>query len=62
MFSASVAEDVSFGPLNLGLPEEEVRRRVSEALAAVGLAGCVVTQPAAIPRAETKSDKRRMEE
>ena len=33
LFSASVAQDVSFGPLNLGLPEPEVRARVAEALA-----------------------------
>ena len=32
LFSASVAQDVSFGPLNLGLAEEEVRERVTEAL------------------------------
>ncbi|MEU2349784.1 ATP-binding cassette domain-containing protein [Modestobacter sp. NPDC049651] len=32
LFSASVAQDVSFGPVNLGLPEEEVRARVAEAL------------------------------
>lgn len=32
LFSASVAQDVSFGPLNLGLPEDEVRARVAEAL------------------------------
>ena len=37
LFSASVIEDVSFGPLNLGLDEATVRRRVDEALAAVGL-------------------------
>jgi cobalt/nickel transport system ATP-binding protein len=36
LFSATVAEDIAFGPLNLGLPAEEVRRRVDEALAAVG--------------------------
>jgi cobalt/nickel transport system ATP-binding protein len=36
LFSATVAEDVAFGPLNLGLSPEEVRRRVDEALAAVG--------------------------
>jgi cobalt/nickel transport system ATP-binding protein len=42
LFSASVAQDVSFGPLNLGLPEVEVRARVAEALhllAVDGLAG-----------------------
>lgn len=32
LFSASVAADVSFGPLNLGLPEQQVRERVEEAL------------------------------
>jgi cobalt/nickel transport system ATP-binding protein len=32
LFSASVAQDVSFGPLNLGLPEDAVRARVAEAL------------------------------
>ncbi len=37
LFSAHVEEDVSFGPLNLGLPDTEVRARVAEALSAVGL-------------------------
>ncbi|GAB4082408.1 ATP-binding cassette domain-containing protein [Modestobacter muralis] len=32
LFSASVAQDVSFGPMNLGLTEDEVRARVAEAL------------------------------
>jgi cobalt/nickel transport system ATP-binding protein len=32
LFSASVAADVSFGPLNLQLPDDEVRARVEEAL------------------------------
>jgi cobalt/nickel transport system ATP-binding protein len=32
LFSASVAQDVSFGPLNLGLDEAAVRERVDEAL------------------------------
>jgi cobalt/nickel transport system ATP-binding protein len=31
LFSASVAQDISFGPLNLGLAEGEVRRRVQVA-------------------------------
>lgn len=38
LFSASVIEDVSFGPLNLGLDETTVRRRVAESLGAVGMA------------------------
>jgi cobalt/nickel transport system ATP-binding protein len=32
LFSASVAADVSFGPMNLELPEDQVRSRVAEAL------------------------------
>jgi energy-coupling factor transport system ATP-binding protein len=32
-----VEEDVAFGPENLGLPREEIRRRVDEALATVGM-------------------------
>jgi cobalt/nickel transport system ATP-binding protein len=39
LFSATVLDDVAFGPLNLGLPDEEVRERTEEALARVGLAG-----------------------
>ncbi|MBB4199872.1 cobalt ABC transporter ATP-binding protein [Rhodoblastus sphagnicola] len=37
LFAASVAEDVSFGPLNLGLGEDEARQRVAEALAALNI-------------------------
>jgi cobalt/nickel transport system ATP-binding protein len=37
LFAASVAQDVSFGPLNLGLPDGEVRARVDEALAALDI-------------------------
>jgi cobalt/nickel transport system ATP-binding protein len=40
LFSASVREDVSFGPLNLGLDNETVRGRVEEALHAVGMTVC----------------------
>ena len=35
LFAAAVAEDVSFGPLNLGLDESETRQRVADALAAM---------------------------
>ena len=34
-----MGDDVAFGPLNLGLPADEVRRRVAEALGRVGMAG-----------------------
>ena len=37
LFSASVREDVSFGPLNLGLDMAVARERVEDALAAVGM-------------------------
>jgi cobalt/nickel transport system ATP-binding protein len=40
IFNATVFDDVAFGPLNLGLPAEEVRRRVAEALGRVGLDEC----------------------
>ncbi|MCZ9354969.1 ATP-binding cassette domain-containing protein, partial [Streptomyces mutabilis] len=37
LFAASVAQDVSFGPLNLGLSDAEVRSRVDDALAALDI-------------------------
>jgi cobalt/nickel transport system ATP-binding protein len=39
LFNTTVLDDVAFGPLNLGLPADEVRRRVAEALEHVGLCG-----------------------
>ncbi len=39
LFHTTVFDDVAFGPLNLGLPAAEVRRRVADALARVGLTG-----------------------
>lgn len=39
LFNATVFDDVAFGPLNLGLPPDLVRQRVSEALSLVGLPG-----------------------
>lgn len=38
LFAATVKQDVSFGPLNLDLPENEVRQRVDEALDALSIA------------------------
>lgn len=40
-----VEEDVAFGPENLGVPTEEIRRRVDEALAAVGMSAFVTHAP-----------------
>ncbi len=37
LLAGTVEEEVSFGPMNLGLPEEEVRRRVSMALESLRL-------------------------
>jgi energy-coupling factor transport system ATP-binding protein len=43
--ATSVEDDVAFGPENLGLPREEIRARVDEALAAVGLTGLERREP-----------------
>lgn len=37
LFSADVYRDISFGAVNLGLPKEEIRRRVEEAMARTGV-------------------------
>lgn len=39
LFSPTVLEDVAFGPLHLGCPPEQVRVRVAQALADVGMSG-----------------------
>jgi cobalt/nickel transport system ATP-binding protein len=39
LFCPTVAEDVAFGPLNLGKPRDEVRRIVASTLDSLGLAG-----------------------
>jgi cobalt/nickel transport system ATP-binding protein len=39
LFSPSVVEDVAFGPLHLGLPQEQIADRVRRALGQVGLEG-----------------------
>ncbi|MFC7303245.1 energy-coupling factor ABC transporter ATP-binding protein [Streptomyces monticola] len=44
LFAASVGQDVSFGPMNLGLPVPEVRARVDEALAALDI-GALADRP-----------------
>lgn len=37
LFAETVAQDVAFGPRNLGLPQDEVARRVASSLTRVGL-------------------------
>ena len=43
--ATSVEDDVAFGPENLGLPVESLRKRVDEALAQVGLTGLEKREP-----------------
>jgi cobalt/nickel transport system ATP-binding protein len=38
LFAPTVFEDVAFGPMNMGLSEDEVKQRVEEALEKVGMA------------------------
>jgi cobalt/nickel transport system ATP-binding protein len=45
LFCASVFDDVAFGPLNLGLSPEDVKGRVTEGLAAVGISGYEARSP-----------------
>ncbi len=37
LFEETVSADIAFGPRNMGLPEEEIKERVAEAMAFVGL-------------------------
>lgn len=45
LFSATVREDVAFGPANLGLQEEEISRRVDRVLAEVGISDLAEKAP-----------------
>jgi cobalt transport protein ATP-binding subunit len=56
LFSASVYEDVAFGPLYAGMDEAEVDRRVKKALAEVGMSGA----EARIPFHLSSGEKRRV--
>jgi cobalt/nickel transport system ATP-binding protein len=55
LFAPTVYQDVAFGPLNLGLPEDEVRRAVTGALAAVGLRGFEARPPHLLSGGEKKA-------
>jgi cobalt/nickel transport system ATP-binding protein len=54
LFSPTVFEDVAFGPLYMGLPEDEVRRRVERALDAVGIRGYEKRMPHRLSLGERK--------
>jgi cobalt/nickel transport system ATP-binding protein len=56
LFNATVFDDVAFGPLNLGLPADEVYRRVAEALGRVGMTG----QEQRVPFHLSGGEKRRV--
>lgn len=45
MVATRVEEDVAFGPENLGLPREEIRRRVDDALQRVGMSQYAQHEP-----------------
>ncbi len=54
LFMARVFDDVAFGPINLGLPEREVRARVAEALRLVGMEGLADREPHRLSTGEKK--------
>ncbi|MCX5999216.1 MAG: ABC transporter ATP-binding protein [Chloroflexi bacterium] len=54
LFSPTVFEDVAFGPINMGFPEPEVRRRVAEALGRVVMGGYESRSPHHLSRGEKK--------
>jgi cobalt/nickel transport system ATP-binding protein len=56
LFNSTVFDDVAFGPLNLGLAPDEVRQRVAEALAEVGMTG----QEERVPFHLSGGEKRRV--
>ena len=48
LFCTRVDQEVAFGPENLGLPREELKRRVARSLALVGLTGLEARDPATL--------------
>lgn len=54
LFAATVEEDVSFGPSNMGLAEADIRARVAEALAALGISGLAKTPTHALSFGQRK--------
>jgi cobalt/nickel transport system ATP-binding protein len=45
LFSPTVLEDVAFGPLHMGVPDEEIHERIERALSAVGMSGSANRRP-----------------
>lgn len=55
LFSSTVFDDVSFGPLNMNLADEDVIQRTHEALAQVGMSGFEQRLPHHLSLGEKKS-------
>jgi cobalt/nickel transport system ATP-binding protein len=45
LFSPTVGEDVAFGPIHMGVPQDEIHHRVERALEAVGMGGMSARVP-----------------
>lgn len=54
LFAATVEEDVSFGPSNMGLKEAEIRERVAESLLALGISALAKTPTHALSFGQRK--------
>jgi cobalt/nickel transport system ATP-binding protein len=54
LFSSTVFDEVAFGPLQLDLPHDEVRRRVEEIMALVGVSGLRDRAPHTLSNGEKK--------
>ena len=55
LFMPTVQDDVAFGPLNLGLPPEEVEARVANALTLVGMAYVAKKPPYRLSEGQKRS-------
>ncbi len=58
LFEETVEKDIAFGPLNLGISQEETKARVREALSMVGLDPCEVAEK--LPFDLSGGEKRRV--
>lgn len=52
LFCTNAALDVAFGPENLGLPTEEIHKRVKDCMQTVGLAGFEMREPSSLSGGE----------
>lgn len=55
LFSLSVEDELAFGPENLGLPVDEIWRRVRETTAVIGLADLLDREPARLSGGQQQS-------